>query len=93
MAEDTKNVFVSHIEEDDAGLVKLKDLLEDNGMTIRDYSISSDKSQQCPFRRLYQVANTCPSNTAMLDCCRICFSRDQRQRLCKLGNRIRAKGG
>ena len=39
---DTKNVFVSHIHEDDDGLVKLKDLLKSNGMTIRDYSISSD---------------------------------------------------
>ena len=42
MAKDTKNVFVSHIHENDDGLVKLKDLLKDNGMTIRDYSISSD---------------------------------------------------
>ena len=42
MAKDTKNVFVSHIHENDDGLVKFKDLLEDNGMTIRDYSISSD---------------------------------------------------
>lgn len=39
---DTKNVFVSHIHEDDDGLVKLKDLLKSNGMTIRDYSIRSD---------------------------------------------------
>ena len=42
MADYTKNVFVSHIHEDDAGLGKLKDLLKANGMTIRDYSISSD---------------------------------------------------
>lgn len=42
MADDTKNVFVSHVHEDDAGLGKLKDLLKANGMTIRDYSISSD---------------------------------------------------
>ena len=42
MANDTKNVFISHIHEDDEGLVKLKDLLKDNGMTIRDYSINSD---------------------------------------------------
>lgn len=39
---DTKNVFVSHIHEDDDGLIKLKDLLVSNGMKIRDYSISSD---------------------------------------------------
>ena len=42
MADDTKNVFVSHVHEDDAGLGKLKYLLKANGMTIRDYSISSD---------------------------------------------------
>ena len=42
MADDTKNVFISHIHEDDAGLGKLKNLLNANGMTIRDYSISSD---------------------------------------------------
>ena len=42
MSEQIKNVFVSHISEDDAGLGKLKGLLNANGMTIRDYSISSD---------------------------------------------------
>ncbi len=42
MADETKNVFISHIHEDDSGLGKLKSLLMDNGMTIRDYSISSD---------------------------------------------------
>ena len=42
MADETKNVFVSHVHEDDDGLGKLKALLKANGMTIRDYSISSD---------------------------------------------------
>ena len=42
MANDTRNVFISHIHEDDDGLRKIKDLLRDNGMTTRDYSISSD---------------------------------------------------
>ena len=42
MAEETRNVFVSHVHEDDEGLGKLKDLLKANGMAIRDYSISSD---------------------------------------------------
>lgn len=37
-----KNVFISHVHEDDEGLGKLKGLLDDNGMTIRDYSIRSD---------------------------------------------------
>jgi MTH538 TIR-like domain (DUF1863) len=43
MATQIKNIFISHIHEDDAGLGKLKSLLERNGMTIRDYSINSDK--------------------------------------------------
>lgn len=42
MADETKNVFISHIHEDDSGLSKFKVLLKDNGMTIRDYSINSD---------------------------------------------------
>ena len=42
MANETKNIFISHIHEDDEGLGKFKGLLKDNGMTIRDYSINAD---------------------------------------------------
>ena len=42
MADETKNIFISHIHEDDEGLSKLKSLLKDNGMTPRDYSINAD---------------------------------------------------
>ncbi len=42
MSEKTKNVFISHVHEDDDGLGKLKQLLDKNGLTIRDYSINSD---------------------------------------------------
>ncbi len=42
MANEIKNVFISHIHEDDDGLGKLKNLLDNNGISIRDYSISSD---------------------------------------------------
>ena len=42
MPEQSKNVFISHIHEDDAGLKELKTLLGKNGMSIRDYSINSD---------------------------------------------------
>ena len=38
-----RNVFVSHIHEDDAGLGDFRDLLRRNGMEVRDYSITSDK--------------------------------------------------
>jgi MTH538 TIR-like domain (DUF1863) len=41
MADQTKNVFISHVHEDDAGLGKIKDLLAKNGMNIRDSSINS----------------------------------------------------
>ena len=43
MAEDIKNVFISHVHEDDDGLGKLKDLLASKGMSIRDASIHSGK--------------------------------------------------
>jgi hypothetical protein len=43
MAEETRNVFISHIHEDDAGLGKVKDLLSKKDFAIRDSSISADK--------------------------------------------------
>lgn len=42
MANGTKNVFISHIHEDDEGLRKFKDLIKRHGMTPRDYSITAD---------------------------------------------------
>jgi hypothetical protein len=46
MADQTKNVFISHIHEDDAGLGKIKDLLAKSGMTIRDSSINSSNPNE-----------------------------------------------
>lgn len=43
MAVDRKNVFISHIHEDDHRLGPLKDLLSNAGMEVRDGSINSDK--------------------------------------------------
>lgn len=40
---DTKNVFISHVHEDDAGLGKLKDLLAPKGINIRDSSVHTGK--------------------------------------------------
>jgi hypothetical protein len=37
----SKDVFISHIHEDDDDLASMKTLLEDNGYTIRDSSINS----------------------------------------------------
>ena len=43
MVESTRNVFISHIHEDDEGLDGLKSLLSKHDMTVRDSSINSDK--------------------------------------------------
>lgn len=40
---DKKNVFISHVHEDDDLLPKLKDLIGRAGMDVRDGSINSDK--------------------------------------------------
>ncbi|HEX9897063.1 MAG TPA: TIR domain-containing protein [Dehalococcoidales bacterium] len=40
---DKKNVFISHVHEDDALLPELKQLIEHAGMEVRDSSITSDK--------------------------------------------------
>ena len=42
MAAKTKNIFISHIHEDDEGLAKLKTLLGKSGIAVRDYSINAD---------------------------------------------------
>ena len=41
MDSDIKNVFISHVHEDDDGLAKLKGLVERGGLTVRDSSINS----------------------------------------------------
>ena len=43
MSDQIKNVFISHIHEDDAGLHDLKKLVAGHGMEARDYSITTDK--------------------------------------------------
>ena len=42
MANQNKNVFISHKHADDGGLKDLKDLVTRHGMTWRDYSITAD---------------------------------------------------
>lgn len=41
MSDEIKNVFMSHVHEDDAALSKLKDLLGKHGCAVRDSSINS----------------------------------------------------
>ena len=41
--EEIRNVFISHIHEDDEGLTRIKDLVGRHGMLVRDYSITSEK--------------------------------------------------
>ena len=43
MSDTTKNVFISHIHEDDSGLADLKNLLKKHGMSVRDGSITKGK--------------------------------------------------
>ena len=42
MPDEIRNVFISHIHEDDEGLSDIKSLLGNNGLQIRDSSITSD---------------------------------------------------
>jgi hypothetical protein len=43
MSDDVKNIFVSHVHEDDVTLQKLKDLLRQSDYNVRDSSIHSSK--------------------------------------------------
>jgi ribonuclease BN (tRNA processing enzyme) len=46
MADEIKNVFISHVHEDDAGLAALKELVAKGGLTVRDSSINSSKPNE-----------------------------------------------
>ena len=68
---DTKNVFISHVHEDDGTLQDLKQLLEKNGHSIRDGSIDSSKPNDAknsfcnyPFRKI----SISPSGEVVLCC-------------------------
>jgi len=50
VAEQIKNIFISHVHKDDAGLTDLKTLIESKGMKIRDSSITSDKPNRATSR-------------------------------------------
>lgn len=43
MPNELKNIFISHIHEDDDGLRKLKAIAKENGLEVRDSSITSEK--------------------------------------------------
>ena len=43
---DTRNVFVSHIHEDEAHIDKLKDLLSERGLEVRNSSITSERPNE-----------------------------------------------
>jgi hypothetical protein len=43
---DTKNVFISHVHEDDELVPRLKELIANAGMEVRDGSITSDKPNE-----------------------------------------------
>ena len=51
MASDERNVFISHIHKDDAGLGDLKTLLDKHGLTPRNYSITADKFNRAKDER------------------------------------------
>lgn len=46
MTDELKNVFISHLHEDDEGLTDLKDLIAKGGLTVRDSSINSSKPNE-----------------------------------------------
>lgn len=51
---DEKNIFISHVHEDDELLQKLKDLISRAGMEVRDGSINSDKPNDAQNREYIQ---------------------------------------
>jgi hypothetical protein len=54
---DTKNIFISHLHEDDELIPDLKNLIVNSGMEVRDYSITDDKQNHAhdPDYIKYQI--------------------------------------
>ena len=66
MTNELRNVFISHIHEDDAGLGDFKDLLAKSGMDVRDYSITSDKENNAKAKDYIRYEILAPR----IDACR-----------------------
>ena len=60
MVDELKNVFISHIHDDDDGLAKLKGLLKEHGVTVRDYSIHKDNPNNAHSERYIKSAILAP---------------------------------
>ena len=43
MSDDIRNVFISHIHEDDEGVAKIKGIAEKQGITVRNGSVTADR--------------------------------------------------
>ena len=64
MSNEIRNVFISHIHDDDHGLPRLKGLLARNGMVARDYSITADKPNQAKSERYIKSGVLAPQINA-----------------------------
>ena len=60
MPDEIRNVFISHIHEDDEGLSNLKSLLGKNGLQIRDSSITADNPNNATDERYIKTQILAP---------------------------------
>lgn len=59
MAEETKGVLIGHLHEDEVGIPKLKELLELQGIAVRDYSVGPDNPDGAEPETLERVVEQC----------------------------------
>lgn len=59
MAEETKGVLVGHSREDEVDVLKLKELLESQGIAVRDYSVGPDNPDGAEPETLKRVVEEC----------------------------------
>ena len=93
MTDDIRNVFISHIHEDDEGIDKIKGLAEKHGMTVRNGSVTSGQTQFSNQRGLHQVPDSGAAHQMVERARRVHFARHQTQLVGGLGNRIRPQPG
>ena len=79
MSDTTRNVFISHIHEDDKDVTALKELLAKNGYEIRDSSIDSSKPNEAEDKDYIKSQILAPCIQWVRRRHRIDFTRYERQ--------------
>ena len=91
MPEQIRNVFISHIHEDDGGIDQVKNLAGRHGMIVRNGSVTSDRPNSAKAENYIKYQILAPRiDWASVLVVYVCISGDKTQLVGELGDRVRA---